>query len=162
MLSIFYLTKFVVVLYFLIKASEFDLRFRRVPNSLWALMIYAGLIFVAIELMIMSRLDTILWLTEVIGLGLIAYVVYSLGFWCAGDLKGVISLAIIYPLTPQIWSLPLFASEFFVVTAVVTGTIICLVNYVIYFVKRKDFMQRIPFVVYLTAGYVYATVAGLP
>ncbi len=108
MLDVVRLLKFLVVLAFLLYACKLDLKTRIVPNAVWTRMILVSIPFLAIELVNIPIRLVLLGVFQFVFVFFLSYLLYLIGAWGGADAKALIALAIIFPVYPTCFVLPLF------------------------------------------------------
>ncbi len=108
MLDVVRLLKFLIVLVFFLYACKLDLKSRIVPNVVWTRMILVSIPFLAIELINMPTKLLLLGVFQFIFIFFLSYLLYFIGAMGGADAKALIALAIIYPVYPTCFVLPLF------------------------------------------------------
>lgn len=96
--SLLLLTKFSIVLAFLIYACKLDLESRIVPNKVWKYMLIFSLPFTFVE--IYTSFDFLFIIYTTITL-LLAYSIYLMKLFGGADAKAIMCLAVIFPLYPD-------------------------------------------------------------
>ncbi len=162
-----YAVKFLLGLLILIKASQLDLKERRVPNVYWK--VFAIVMTPLLALEFLELRYTIFTITlaafQFAFVSLLAYLLYRIGAYGGADAKAIITLAYAFPVYPSVYVFPLINKSFSfsfstLSNAVVVAPILALYlfftnvaregvrgikgNLLYYFVARKVSVENFP------------------
>lgn len=140
--------KVATVLTFFIIASAYDLKYRRVPNTLWLVMLPIAIIYIYIDIILLKRNILVAALLAISISFVAVYVLYALarGMFGGADAKAVMVLALFYP--SFAWGMPV------AYLVLIFAAILALVYH--FFILRAGFNpeSKVPFLPFLTGGYI--------
>ncbi|WP_202320792.1 A24 family peptidase C-terminal domain-containing protein [Archaeoglobus neptunius] len=108
------LTKFLIVLGFLIYACKLDIESRIVPNRVWKYMLLVSLPITAFQLFteVHFQLAFAIAALQVVMVISLAYLLYFIGAYGGADAKAIMALALIFPFYPKYNGFPMLNMGF--------------------------------------------------
>ena len=148
MIEVIYAAKFLICLLVFLKASQLDLRERRVPNKYWKIMILAVTPLNLLEFSTYSHFDFVFAAVQISFVSSLAYLLYRLGAYGGADAKALMALSYAFPKYPEVFGFPLLIKGFSLAFSTLANSVIAAPLLALYMfflnalkgnLSRKDF-----------------------